>query len=121
MRSAAVASTANRLRWCPVLLGVGRGPACLATRSACAMDDRTFDQLTRRLAGGLGRRQLVGGLAALLGVAGRRATTSAAPAAKTTICHWDSLLGTYRQLSVTAKELKGHARHGQDLRTPDFT
>jgi hypothetical protein len=85
-------------------------------------DQRNFDQITRRLATATNRRSVVRGLAAgLFGAAGLRATTSAAPSGKTTICHWDATLGIYQQISVTTKDFKGHATHDHDILTPEFT
>ena len=82
--------------------------------------------MTRTLATGQTRRGLLKGLTGtaiggMLAAAGLRGTALAAPAAKTTICHWDATRATYQQLSVPAKDLKGHARHTQDILAPDFT
>ncbi len=89
------------------------------------MDRNRFDDLTRTLGARSNRRSVVKsfGAAALgaAGVIGLRGAVGAAPAAKTTICHWDAVLATYQQLSVTAKDLKGHAKHGHDILAPDFT
>ena len=82
------------------------------------MDDRRFDDLTRRLATARTRRSLLRGLVAggtALATA-RAGTSLAAPAPKVDVCHWDASAGAYVWLTVSENSwLTGHqGQHPQD-------
>src|SRR5215207_587304 len=77
------------------------------------MDDQRFDQLARALGRGASRRAALKlfGAGALAGVAGLRASASAAPKGKVTLCHKP---GTPDQAEITVSEnaVPAHLAHG---------
>jgi len=98
----------------------GRNGKCAKPKAltGTVMDNRRFDDLTRKLATTGSRRTflrgLIGGGAAV--VASRAASGVAAKDPKVDVCHWDSNTGTYVRLSMDQSGWKsGHqGQHGND-------
>lgn len=83
------------------------------------MDDRRFDDLTRRLARGHTRRSvlrgLVGGGAAVLATGAGSALAKPNPEKKVAICHFDADTGLYHEISISRNALDAHLQqHPED-------
>ena len=79
------------------------------------MDDRRFDELTRRLATGRTRRSVLKGTdRRRRGRAGNRgwlALAKPSPDKKVTICHYDASTGQYYEISIAQKALDKHLQN----------
>lgn len=80
------------------------------------MENQRFDDLTRKLANGVSRRRVLGGLAGgALAAVGLRGGATAKPN-KVDLCHLTGN-GSYRHINVSVNALDAHLRHGD--RIPD--